>query len=57
MSSPPRDPPKSPAEDPPFVADDAGGQGTTIYVIDDGFDINSEVSRSLCLVVLSRTNK
>jgi hypothetical protein len=44
ISSPFVNPPQSPAQDPPFVADDAGGRGSTIYIIDDGFDTGFEVS-------------
>jgi hypothetical protein len=35
--------PKPPSLDPPYVADDSAGRGVTIYVIDDGFDLNLEV--------------
>jgi hypothetical protein len=45
ISSPFQQPPLRPtSEDPPYAADDSGGRGTTIYVMDDGFDINSPVS-------------
>jgi hypothetical protein len=43
ISSPPVNPLELPSQDPPFLADESGGRGTTIYVIDDGFDISSEV--------------
>lgn len=36
-------PPQPPANDPPYTADDSGGKGTTIYVLDDGFDISQPV--------------
>lgn len=32
-----------PSQDPPFLTDDSGGKDTTIYVLDDGFDINQPV--------------
>jgi subtilisin family serine protease len=51
ISSPFRQPPLRPtAEDPPYAADDSGGRGTTIYVLDDGFDINSPVSFGKSLI-------
>ncbi|KAH7089519.1 peptidase S8/S53 domain-containing protein [Paraphoma chrysanthemicola] len=31
---------RAPAQDPPYLADDADGRGITIYVLDDGFDIS-----------------
>jgi hypothetical protein len=37
---------RPPTEDPPYHADDSWGKGVTIYVIDDGFDINHPVSAS-----------
>ncbi|KAF1963807.1 subtilisin-like protein [Byssothecium circinans] len=40
ISSPPRDDFRPPSQDPPYLADDSGGKGTTIYVLDDGFDIH-----------------
>ncbi|KAL1597255.1 hypothetical protein SLS60_008839 [Paraconiothyrium brasiliense] len=41
ISSPPLSQiPKPPSQDPDYVADDSLGKGVTIYVIDDGFDIN-----------------
>ncbi|KAH7073921.1 peptidase S8/S53 domain-containing protein [Paraphoma chrysanthemicola] len=41
ISSPFQDPPLAPPEkDPPYAADDSGGEGVTIYVIDDGFDLS-----------------
>jgi hypothetical protein len=50
ISSPFLDPPTSPSQDPPCVVDDSGGRGTTIYVIDDGFDVNSKVAANLTII-------
>jgi hypothetical protein len=45
ISSPFQDPLlRDPSQDPPYVTDDSEGKGTTIYVLDDGFDINRPVS-------------
>jgi hypothetical protein len=47
ISAPPRDvnlPDSDPTRDQSFLADDSGGRGTTIYVLDDGFDIDLPVS-------------
>jgi hypothetical protein len=43
ISSPFRNPPQPPSQDPPYAADDSGGLGTTIYILDDGFDLSSPV--------------
>jgi hypothetical protein len=44
IASPFRQPPLQPtANDPPYLADDSGGRGTTIYVLDDGFDRSQPV--------------
>ncbi|KAH4116500.1 hypothetical protein HBH96_142430 [Parastagonospora nodorum] len=41
ISSPWKAPPLPPtSDDPPYAADDSGGRGTTIYVLDDGFDLS-----------------
>lgn len=37
---------RPPTEDSPYHVDDSGGKGVTIYVIDDGFDIDHPVSAS-----------
>lgn len=37
---------------PTFLADDSGGKGTTIYIIDDGFDVNIEVLSSIKFTLL-----
>jgi hypothetical protein len=45
ISSPFQKPPLSPpSQDPPYAADDSGGAGVTIYVLDDGFDVHQPVS-------------
>lgn len=41
ISAPPRD--DFQASDPPYKADDIGGKGTTVYIIDDGFDVGQSV--------------
>jgi hypothetical protein len=47
ISSPFQDPLlRGPSQDPAYVADDSGGRGTTVYVLDDGFDGTSPVSAS-----------
>jgi hypothetical protein len=45
IAQPPAVPPNAA---PPLVsvADDSGGRGTTIYILDDGFDLNLDVSRA-----------
>ncbi|OAL01554.1 subtilisin-like protein [Phaeosphaeriaceae sp. SRC1lsM3a] len=41
ISSPFRQPPlQPPSMDPPYLVDDSGGEGVTIYVLDDGFDLS-----------------
>ncbi|KAF2878051.1 peptidase S8/S53 domain-containing protein [Massariosphaeria phaeospora] len=43
ISALPRDvnqPNSDPSHDPPYLTDDSGGKGTTIYVLDDGFDLD-----------------
>ncbi|KAF1918124.1 peptidase S8/S53 domain-containing protein [Ampelomyces quisqualis] len=41
ISSPFHNPPLKPtSQDPPYAADDSGGVGTTIYVLDDGFELD-----------------
>ena len=37
---------RTPFDYPEFLADDTGGIGTTIYVLDDGFDVDLPVSTS-----------
>lgn len=45
ISSPYQDPlQRDPSQDPPYVRDDIEGRGTTIYVLDDGFDLSYMVS-------------
>jgi len=45
ISSPFQDPlQRNPSQDPPYVRDESQGRGTTIYILDDGFDLNSAVS-------------
>jgi hypothetical protein len=44
ISSPFKQPPLQPtADDPLYVADDSGGRGTKIYVLDDSFDLGQPV--------------
>lgn len=46
ISTPPPEanaPLPNPANNPPYLADDSGGRGTTIYVLDDGFDVDLPV--------------
>jgi hypothetical protein len=46
LSAPPRsvdDANGTPKDDPAYKADDSGGKGTTIYVLDDGFDMTLAV--------------
>jgi hypothetical protein len=45
LSSPPRNPPQPPRNDPAYQSDDSGGKGTTIYVIDNGFDLSIPVRK------------
>jgi hypothetical protein len=47
LSAPPRDisqPDSDPSHDPQYLTDDSGGKGTTVYVLDDGFDLSLPVS-------------
>lgn len=34
----------NPSNDPAYLADDTGGRGSTIYILDTGFDVNAAVS-------------
>jgi hypothetical protein len=46
LSAPPRtitEQVGAPRDDPFYIRDDSGGRGTTIYVLDDGFDIDIPV--------------
>jgi hypothetical protein len=48
LSAPPRDVNAAnggPSHDPAYLADDSGGKGTTIYILDDGFDLDNAVSQ------------
>jgi hypothetical protein len=48
ISSPFRlSPLQPPSQDPPYLADDSGGRGTTIYVLDNGFDIGLPVGLNI----------
>lgn len=38
--------PPPPSQDPPYLCDDSGGTGTTIYVLNAGFDLSIAVSLS-----------
>lgn len=45
IGSPPQDPvERDPSQDPPYMRDDSLGRGTTIYIIDNGFDDQHPVS-------------
>jgi hypothetical protein len=45
ISNPWKQPPLYPtADDRPYSADDSGGRGTTVYILDDGFDLSQPVS-------------
>jgi hypothetical protein len=55
IGAPPCDitgPNSGPPSDPSYLADDTGGRGTTIYVLDNGFDITNPVS-VLCFHIVS----
>jgi hypothetical protein len=54
ITSPWKAPPLPPtSDDPPYAADDSGGRGTTIYVLDDGFDL----SQPVCLTCFNDCNE
>lgn len=60
LSAPPRnvdEPRGTPKDDPPYLAEDSGGKGTTIYILDDGFDTTLQVRSQLNTVTLTNLRR